>query len=110
MTKPVQIKICFGMMMISKRTYLTLSIIGFVVLLGIWVLFETVLGPGTSWGIHLRTAAPWFFDYLPWIILVGAVMESIEMAFILKKFRHREDFLARQRSDSKSLNENAAAD
>ncbi|HSG70216.1 MAG TPA: hypothetical protein VLA12_07365 [Planctomycetaceae bacterium] len=100
MSQPVQIKIFFGMMMITRRTYLILSCVGFVVLAGIWIAFGTILGPSSWLGVNLLKDVPWFYPALPWVLGLGVLLEIVELIIVLRKFRQREDFLRRERLES----------
>jgi thiol:disulfide interchange protein len=102
MSKPVQIKIFFGMMMLTKRTYLILQCGTFVILIGIWTAYKTVFGPSTWLGTILTTEAPWFYDVLPWVLGIGVVLEVVELIVVLRKFREREEFLRRERLESQN--------
>ncbi|HUG20379.1 MAG TPA: hypothetical protein VMM56_15440 [Planctomycetaceae bacterium] len=98
MSKPVQIKIFFGMMMLTRRTYLILQSGTFVILIGLWIAYKTLFGPATRLGAILMTEAPWFYDVLPWVLGAGVVLEVVELIVVLRKFREREEFLRRERS------------
>lgn len=100
MSKPVQIKIFFGMMMITRRTYLILQCGMFVILIGLWIAYNTVFGPSTWLGSILMAEAPWFYDVLPWVLGLGVLLEIVELIVVLRKFRQREDFLRRERLES----------
>lgn len=96
MSQPIQIKIFFGMMMITRRTYLILQCGTFVILIGLWIAYKTVFGPSTWLGSILMAEAPWFYDVLPWVLGAGVVLEIVELIVVLRKFREREDFLRRE--------------
>jgi hypothetical protein len=100
MSQPVQIKIFFGMMMITRRTYLILQSGTLVVLLGVWIAYKTVFGPSTWLGTILMAEAPWFYNVLPWVLGIGAILEVLELIVVMRKFREREEFLRRERPDS----------
>jgi hypothetical protein len=102
MSQPVQIKIFFGMMLITRRTYLMLSFGGFALLAGIWITFKTILGPSSWLGVNILRDIPWFYTALPWILGTGVVLEILEMMFVLRKFRERNEFLRRERSDNEN--------
>jgi len=96
-TQPVQIKVFFDSMLITKRTYLFLSAGGFLLLAVVGVTYNTIFGPGTWLGDIIMREGPWFYDVLPWFLGFAATVELIEVFFVLRKFKEREEFLRRER-------------
>jgi hypothetical protein len=95
---PIRVKV-YGMLSMSKAGYLTVQVIGLVVLLALdFVLFFYVARPeiprGTEPSLTVRLSL-WLLDALPWLILAGLAYESLETWLMLKKFAREE---ARQRA------------
>ena len=78
----VRIKI-YGLFWLTRGTYLSLEIAGFVFL---GALFLAWLGVS-----YLPLSQRIFgFKYLPWVLAVTAVLELGEMLIVLRKFRVKE--------------------
>jgi len=99
MSRPVQLKIFFGKMLITKRVYLILSAGGFLLLAFIGVSYNTIFGPATWLGQIIMNEGPWFYDVLPWFLGIAATVELIEVFVVLRRFREREEFLQRERGE-----------
>lgn len=100
MSQPVQLKVFFGAMIVTRRKYLILSAGGFLLLALVGVGYYTIYSP-TSWLGHIIMAeGPWFYDVLPWFLGGAAVLEIIEVVMVLRKFREREEFLKRERGEA----------
>ncbi|MBD3675391.1 MAG: hypothetical protein HUJ26_17900 [Planctomycetaceae bacterium] len=97
--RPVQIKIFFDSMLITKRVYLFLSAGGFLLLGVVGLSYHTIFGPGTWLGDIIMREGPWFYDVLPWFLGFAATVELIEVFVVLRKFKEREEFLRRERGD-----------
>ena len=105
MPQPVQLKIFFGSMIVTRRKYLLLSAGGFLLLAIIGVGYCTIYSP-TSWlGQIIMREGPWFYDVLPWVLGGAALIELVELVVILRKFREREEFQAS--TDAAGLTESA---
>jgi hypothetical protein len=98
-SKPIQIKVFFDSMLITKRVYLFLSAGGFLLLGIVAVSYNTIFGPGTWLGNIIMAEGPWFFDVLPWFLGFAATVELIEVFVVLRKFKQREEFLRRERGE-----------
>ena len=96
MAQRVEIKVLFGLMMIDRRRYLLLAGLSFFALSVVTLALYTVFAPGTEIGTIIVEWFPWFFDAFPWILAVTCLLELAEMAFVLRKFREREEFLRRE--------------
>lgn len=93
---PIKVKV-YGLLPLSKKSYLTVQVVGLVVLLALaFVLFFCVRRPvidfEPSWMVR---QAIWLLEVLPWLVLGGLAYEGIETWFVLKKFAREE---AKQRT------------
>jgi hypothetical protein len=97
MRQPVQLKVFFGSMLVTRKTYLLLSAGGFLLLGLVAVGYYTIYSPSSWLGQIIMREGPWFYDVLPWFLGGAAVLEIIEVTIVLRKFREREEFLKRER-------------
>jgi len=102
MSRPVQLKLFGGLMLLTRKSYLLLSLGGVAVLLTLWGGLTFFFGPRTWLGRHIVDLIPWFYEVLPWLCGAGLLLEIIEVGIVLQKFREREEFLARERSEFES--------
>ena len=105
MPQPVQLKLFGGMLLLTRRSYLLLSLGGVVVLLTLWGGLTFLFGPGTWLGRNIVDLIPWFYRALPWVCGVGLLVEILEVGIVLRKFRAREKFLTRERGEIEEPND-----
>lgn len=91
-----QLKVRFGIFLLSRRVYFTLWVLGLAVWIGIAIGFINLMTPGTVWGDMIRHDLPWIDTAAPWVFwgVIGA--ESVEAVFALWRFRKREAFVRRE--------------
>ncbi|MCI0455808.1 MAG: hypothetical protein L0Z62_02350 [Gemmataceae bacterium] len=98
---PVRVKV-YGLWSVTRRGYLTLLVLGLLLLLGLLAFWLLVPLPAVA------AAAPagggvlvWVLANLPWLILAAVLLEGMEAVYILRRFR-REEALRRARQPKSS--------
>jgi hypothetical protein len=92
MQPPVRVKV-YGLISLTKRTYLFcvgVGAVGLVVLLVLWAL---TVGPPTPLevaGKFPMTPIYIWRNYAPWLLAAAALLEGIEVYVVLKRFRRAE--------------------
>ena len=85
--QPVRVK-AYGLVYLTKRTYLVIQGFGLVFLLTLLV-FCLVAPRPLAWEA-VNPSVTWMMDYGPWIIGVVLVLEMIETTFMLLRFAEKE--------------------
>ena len=95
--KTIRIKY-YGLVPISKRGYLRIvvatPVVAGIILLVAWA--AGVLPPlSTLWGEHWPEAAktpwPWLYNYMYWFIIIGVLLEAVDVWTMLRKFKQKEE-------------------
>jgi hypothetical protein len=92
MQPPVRVKV-YGLISLTKRTYLicvAIGGVGLVVLLILWALTAGTPSPAEKAGKFPLT--PFFIwrNYAPWLLAAAALLEGVEVYVVLKRFRRAE--------------------
>ena len=97
-TPPVKIKL-YGFLPVTRRSYYVLLSLG-VVLLVAFLLFwgHAGLAHEPPDALLLTRLWVWFWNSAPWIVLVGVLVELIEVWYVLRKFAAEE---ARRRAEGR---------
>ena len=90
MTRPVQIKVFFGLMLVTKPVYLlmqlTIQASIIVVTFGYYFIYTE-----DSWlGRIILNEGPWFYHLLPWVLSFTFVLTMAQFVRDLRQFRARE--------------------
>jgi hypothetical protein len=89
MEPPIRIRL-YGFMTVTRRGYITQLVLAAVMLAGLivmWVYFRRDIDPSFSPAVaRIRV----IFDYLPWVVLVIAVLYVIEATVVLRRFAREE--------------------
>jgi len=96
-TPPIKVRL-YGFLNITRRTYYyMLAVTGGLLAagLGYWALSPKVefIPPDAPFGTKLIL---WVWMYLPWLVLIGVLVSSIEVWLVLRKFSSEE---AKRRND-----------
>jgi len=97
MQPPVRIKL-YGLIPMTKRTYLLCAAVGAGGLLALLVWWAIDTGPPTPLeqsGKYPLT--PWFLwrNWAPWVIAAGYLLGGLEVLLVLRRFRRAEAEQAR---------------
>lgn len=97
MKHQAQIKMFFGLMLVSRRTVFILAAIEVVLAAAAVAAMYTVLGRGTAIGREIDHLVPWFYPAFPWILGGLLCLDVVGVGVLLRKLRQREEFLRRER-------------
>jgi hypothetical protein len=89
MEPPIRIKL-YGLVSVTRRGYLVQLVLAGILLVALvvmWLYFRAKLDPSISEGV--RRMREWF-DYLPWVVLVIALLYVIEATLVLRRFAREE--------------------
>jgi hypothetical protein len=92
MQPPVRVKI-YGLISLTKRTYLICVGVGFVGLVALLVLWAVTLTPETPLERSGQAPpTPWYLwrQWAPWLIGAGVLLGALEAYFVLRRFRRAE--------------------
>ena len=100
MQPPVRVKL-YGILSLTKRTYLLLVAVGAVGLLALLIWWAVDTGPPTPLeqsGKYPLT--PWFVwrNWGPWMIAAGYLLGGLEVLLVLRRFRRAEADQARAKA------------
>jgi hypothetical protein len=104
--QPVRVKL-YGLITLTRRGYLILlglSVIFLLILLALslWMRMQEGPWPADAGAAEEARLSPMvmvarvFLSFLPWIVLVAAILQGIEAILVLRRFA-REEALARAR-------------
>jgi hypothetical protein len=90
--QPVRVKV-YGLISLTKRTYLTIQIIGLVLvptllLVSLW-LPRPQLPPGRELSPQTQFFV-WLLDIVPWLCLLILIVEPIETLIVLRRFSQKQ--------------------
>lgn len=97
MKHQAQIKMFFGLMLVSRRTVCILAAIEVILAAAAVAAMYTVLGRGTGIGREIDRLAPWFYPAFPWVLGGLLCLDVVGVGILLRKLRQREEFLHRER-------------
>jgi hypothetical protein len=89
MEPPVRIKL-YGFVTVTRRGYLTQLVLAGILLaalIGMWYYVRQKIDPAVSPDVARVRAV---FDFLPWVVLVIAVLYVIEATVVLRRFAREE--------------------
>jgi hypothetical protein len=89
---PVRVKV-YGLISLTKRTYLVwvaIGGLGLVALLVLWALTAGTPTPAEKAGNFPLTPFYIWRNYAPWLLAAAALLEGIEVYVVLKRFRRAE--------------------
>jgi hypothetical protein len=92
MQPPVRVKI-YGLISLTKRTYLTWVAVGAVGLVAMLVVWAVSVGPPTpAEAAGQYPLTPWYLwrNWAPWLIAAGGLLGGIEAYVVLRRFRRAE--------------------
>jgi hypothetical protein len=89
---PVRVKV-YGVVNLTRRTYLTIQVVGLIVVPGLLLAAYLLPRPRAQPGGFL----PWwqasisgFLDATPWLALLILLVEPIETYFVLRRFARKQ--------------------
>jgi len=99
MRQPVKMKLFFGLLILSRKTYLFYQLVGFGILGFIWFANNFVFGLDSKIGSEIHRDLPWVHPTINWLICVGVIGELLETAYLLPKYHRGEKEMQKQRED-----------
>jgi hypothetical protein len=92
MQPPVRVKV-YGLISLTRRTYLfcvAVGVVGLVALLVLWGLTAGTPTPAEKADNFPLTPIYLWRNYAPWLLAAAALLEGIEVYVVLKRFRRAE--------------------
>jgi len=92
MPPPVRVKV-YGLIALTKRAYLICIGVGALGLVALLIVWATTVGPPTpaeTAGKYPLTPLYLWRNWAPWIAAAAALIEGIEVAIVLRRFRRAE--------------------